>query len=150
MLLSEHFSLGEMLRSETATRLGIPNEPTTAHVLHLGHLCGAVLEPLRAAKGPIRIVSGLRLPALNVAIGGSKTSAHVDGRAADVVPGGPGVTVRDLARWLADHIAELPIDQLIYEGTWCHVGMADKPRRQKLQMFGGKYSPLDFSDPRVT
>lgn len=122
MKLSENFTLAELTKSSTATRLGIDNTPTPEQLENLAELCHKVLQPLRDAIGPIRISSGLRVPALNKAIGGSKTSQHcaINGAAADI-------DIEDNKK-VFDYIKNnLQFDQLIWEfgnskqPDWVHV-----------------------------
>lgn len=124
MSLSPNFSLPEFCTSQTAARLGRSIEPTESDIINLTRLCRTVLEPLRAALGrPIVITSGLRPQWLNAAIGGSKTSAHMDGRAADIVV--PGMSPLEVCRKVGE--LGLPVDQCIHEFPphgWCHVGIA--------------------------
>jgi zinc D-Ala-D-Ala carboxypeptidase len=129
------FSRDELLRSERATRLGIPNAPTPEHEANLRALAWHVLQPLRdALGGPIRITSGYRSPALNAATpGSSKTSQHSLGQAADLVPGaGAPFTAADIFHHIRLH---LPYDQLIWEygdaraPRWVHVSFRDANRR---------------------
>ena len=83
--LTEHFSLNEFVRSSTADKLGIKNEPTTEAVENLRVLCKQILEPLRRfANKPLHINSGYRCSVLNMAVGGAKTSNHLYGFAADI------------------------------------------------------------------
>ena len=115
MNLTEHFTLEEMLRSETATKKGIENRISAEEVNNLQKLCQKVLEPLRAHFGkPIRINSGFRCKALNEAVGGAKNSYHTKGRAVDI-PFVPGyyAYIRD----------NLPHTELINEGGWIHVAL---------------------------
>lgn len=131
MNLSAHFTLAEFLTSQTAARLGRKIEPTEAEIRNLTRLCVTVLEPLRVElKRPVVVTSGYRDQWLNDAIGGSSTSAHMDGRAADIVV--PGLSVLDVCRVIRS--AGLPVDQCIHEfGEWTHVGIArdgELPRNQ--------------------
>lgn len=135
MLLSPHFSLAEMTRSQTAERLGLDNTPTPEAVEALAALCRLVLEPLRIILGvPIHVDSGYRSPAVNSAVGGAKTSAHLSGRAADIVPVGMSL---DRAYTILKG-GYLQLDQVIREfppGGWIHVSIAaagQVPRRQFL------------------
>lgn len=130
MNLSAHFDLDEFCVSQTAARMGRAIEPTEADIRNLTRLCVTVLEPLRIElKRAVHVSSGLRPLWLNESIGGSKTSAHMDGRAADIVV--PGVPPIEVCRTVAE--LNLPIDQCILEfGSWCHVGIADEPRNQYL------------------
>lgn len=84
MKLSNNFTLEELIKSETAIRRGINNTPSASVVENLQQLVTNVLQPVRDRFGPIVITSGYRSAQLNVAIGGSATSDHVLGMAADV------------------------------------------------------------------
>lgn len=130
--LSHSFVLSEFLVSQTATRLGRAIVPTEADLANLKRLCTLVLQPFRSALGrPVVITSGLRPAWLNLLIGGSKRSAHLDGRAADLIV--PGMAPLAVCRFIEK--LNLPIDQVIYEGTWAHIGIAQEsepPRRQYL------------------
>lgn len=131
MKLSEHFSLAEFTRSQTAARKGIDNTPPRAVVDNLGNLVFEILEPLRIYLArPIRINSGFRCPELNGAIGGSKFSQHMTGDASDIdVPGMEPIAV---AQIIID--MDLPFDQLIHEfREWVHVSYdPDRDRRKVL------------------
>ena len=124
MQLSPHFHLSEFTSSQTATRRRIDNTPTPAVIAALKGLCEHVLEPVRKQFGPVKVSSGYRSPALNRAVGGSKTSQHVFGQAADIEC--PGVSNAELARWI---VANCPYDQVILEfftpgqpnSGWVHV-----------------------------
>lgn len=111
MKLGKHFHLSEFTRSQTAARKGIVNQPGAEDVRALLLLVENVLEPLRMAFGkPVVISSGYRSPKLNRAIGGSRTSQHCRGEAADFeIPGMENIVV---ARWLQDNVY---FDQLILE-----------------------------------
>ena len=113
MQLTPHFTLAEL----TVTRTGIANDPGPHHVCALTALCSAVLEPLRERwRGPVRVTSGFRSEAVNAAVKGSRTSQHMRGEAADVIPPGDRVTAYEEARIAM--LAGLPIDQLIiYEAA---------------------------------
>lgn len=131
--LSPHFSLEELCSSETATRMGREIIPPPDVLTNLTRLCKDVLEPLRVRLGrPMVITSGYRPPWLNTLIGGSKTSAHMFGRAADIKV--VGMDPQMFSRWILHTYQgeNWPIDQVIYEGTWTHVGIADVPRGQFL------------------
>jgi len=83
MKLSENFSLKEMVKSDTATRLGIENTPREYAIENLRNLCVNVLQPARDELGPIKINSGYRSVELCEAIGSSARSNHTRGQAAD-------------------------------------------------------------------
>ena len=108
--LTKNFSYPEMIKSSTAHRLGISNDATREHVINLVNLCNFILQPVRNQFGPIRVNSGYRSPALNSKVGGSKTSQHCNGEAADFESS--RISNPDLAAWIAKH---LEFDQLILE-----------------------------------
>ena len=108
--LTKNFSYQEMIKSSTADRIGVSNEATREHVINLVNLCNFILQPVRNQFGPIRVNSGYRSPALNKAVGGSKTSQHCNGEAADFESS--RISNPDLAKWIAKH---LDFDQLILE-----------------------------------
>jgi len=137
--LSDHFTLEELTFSQTAARKGIDNKPSAGALKNLGRLAAA-LEEVRALLGGVSIVisSGYRSPELNKAVGGSKSSAHMEGLAADFTAPAAG-TVLQVARKIA--ASDVAYDQLIYEyGNWVHIGIAQEgaePRKQKLSIFQG-------------
>ncbi|MCS2321488.1 D-Ala-D-Ala carboxypeptidase family metallohydrolase [Bacteroides fragilis] len=84
----KYFTLKELTRSATAEAKGIDNTPTPEVEKNLTLLVENVLDPLRKLSGkPITVNSGYRCPELNKAVGGSKTSDHVKGFAADITGG---------------------------------------------------------------
>ena len=125
MNLTENFSLHEMTKSETALRKDMPNEPTEADIANLKLLAEKVLQPLRDHYGVgIKVNSGYRSPDVNAAVGGSRTSDHCKGQAADIeIAGVPNAT---LAQYIKD---SLQYTQLILEfytpgvpdSGWVHV-----------------------------
>jgi hypothetical protein len=114
-----------MTKSETALRKGMPNEPTEADIANLKLLAEKVLQPLRDHYGVgIKVNSGYRSPDVNAAVGGSRTSDHCKGQAADIeIAGIPNAT---LAQYIKD---SLQYTQLILEfytpgipdSGWVHV-----------------------------
>ena len=79
------FSLKELTHSLTAQAHSIPNVPTAEAEKNLVRLATEVLDPLREAwQSPIYITSGYRSPELNRKVGGTKTSYHLRGMAADI------------------------------------------------------------------
>ena len=79
MKLSKHFSLREMLKSDTGQRHGIENVYNDRVLCNLTAICQRVLEPLREEFGPIQITSGYRHPDINRLIGSSDSSSHIAG-----------------------------------------------------------------------
>ena len=138
MNLTPHFTLDEMLKSQTALRRGLDNSPEPKQLENLLTLCEKVLEPIRVhwAK-PVVINSGCRAMLVNRAIGSKDSSQHARGEAADIEI--PGVDNLELYYWIAE---ELDFDQLILEfysgepsSGWVHVSyVGDENRHQTLRI----------------
>ena len=117
-----HFTLEELIKSDTATARGINNTPSVGVLRNLCNLMTEVLEPARVKLGaPIIVTSGYRCVALNEAVGGVKNSQHIKGQAADLV-----CTRLEDKRKLFRILSEMDCDQLLWEtnskGTqWIHV-----------------------------
>jgi zinc D-Ala-D-Ala carboxypeptidase len=101
--------LHELTKSDTAIRHGIDNTPSMQVIENLQDLVDNVLQPLREKFGPIIVTSGYRSPAVNTKIGGSPTSDHCFGYAADFEG---QMDNRELALYIRDH---LKFKQLILE-----------------------------------
>ena len=131
MKLSANFRLDEFLQSQTAARKGIDMIPPPEVIDNLQELVTHFLQPLRESiNSPMRITSGFRPLELNTEIGGSKTSQHMEGKAADFqVPGWKPIDVCDMAI-----TNSLPFDQLIHEfQSWIHASYnGDENRFAKL------------------
>lgn len=123
--LTRNFSLHELTKSETALRYDMENTPGPTETANLTELAGNVLQPIRDhyQKG-VKINSGFRHPDVNAKVGGSRTSDHCKGMAADLEI--PGVANAELAQWVKDN---LEFTQLILEfytpgipdSGWVHV-----------------------------
>jgi len=132
--LSENFRLGELLKSNTATRLGIDNTPTPAALENLTILTMMVLQPIRDEFGVLALSSAYRCLKLNRHLGSQDTSQHLSGQAADLEK--PGVDNYVLACWIRDN---LDFDQLIlefYDGIdptsgWIHVSYSGQKNRNE-------------------
>lgn len=141
--LSEHLSLQEIIKSQTATRNGFQNTPTAEHLDNLRIMANELFEPIRDAVSadrgkdtPIPISSGYRSKKLNDAIGGSSRSQHSIGRAIDM----------DLDGWYEDFsnadlffliVEDLDFDQIIWEfgddqnPNWVHVSYVSAEKNRK-------------------
>jgi len=137
MKLSPNFDLSEFTKSDYAIRNSINNTPTDDIVKKLELLCVFVLESVREKFGkPVKINSGYRGSALNKAIGGSESSQHCKGEAADIEI--IGMDNRQLAKWIMFY---LDFDQLILEfydekekdpnSGWVHVSYVSKDKNRK-------------------
>lgn len=138
---TKNFSFDELINSATAKRLGLDNTPNEKEKEKLRRLAEEILQPIRDAwKGPIVVNSGFRSEAVNKAVGGSKTSQHRLGEAADISIGG-----KDRNKKLFNFIYKLisqgkiKVGQLIdeYNYSWIHVSLPranGKPNNQILHL----------------
>jgi zinc D-Ala-D-Ala carboxypeptidase len=125
MSLSPNFTLSEMTKSDTALRLGMDNIPDQAEIANMQALAVNVLQKVRDHFGKgVKVNSGFRHPDVNAKVGGSKTSDHCKGMAADIEI--PGVANADLARWIVDNCEFRQVILEFYtpgvpDSGWVHV-----------------------------
>lgn len=140
--LSDNFTLGEMIASDTAKKLKIDNTPTLLAIAHLEELCKNLLQPIRDAWGkPIKVTSGYRCYRLNRAVGGSPTSAHPLGWAVDIKPASGSYA--EFEKFVVDFLkkSDLKWDQVISEtanggkSKWLHIGIKNGAGKQRMQIF---------------
>jgi len=139
MNLSEHFSLDEATYSETAIRMNIDNQPEERQLANMKS-AAEQLEAVRNVTGALRVNSWLRLPDVNLAVGGSKVSSHMDGWAIDC--SSSAHTPYALCQLVIK--AGIKFDQMIHEyGRWMHISFAPEMRQQALTIYKpeGKYKP---------
>lgn len=132
----KYFTIDELTRSTTASKRGIANTPPKEVIENLSALVENVLDPLREAwGGPITVTSGYRSPELNKAVGGSKTSDHMKGFAADITVGSRQGNKR-LFQEILD--IKLPFKQLIWEKgnsegpSWVHISYVPQDLRHQI------------------
>ena len=150
MNLSRNFSLQELIKSDTAIRKGINNNPNSGQIEKLKDLCENILQPVRDHFGRVKVTSGFRSPDLCIAINSSVNSQHAKAEAADfeVI----GTDNAELADWIYKN---LNFDQLILEfytpgepnSGWIHCSYTpDQPRKQFLWAYKSegktKYKPV--------
>lgn len=136
--LTKNFYLDEFEASQVAARMGIDNTAPLEVKYNLIALCRAILQPYRDAfpSIPVFVSSGFRCDDLNKAVGGSPSSDHRFGKAADIKA--MGIGTRDLG-WALQAISYDPytiparsiplFDQIIIEfpkdddafAGWVHV-----------------------------
>ena len=148
MNLSAHFTFDELTRTGQTALQAVNRQEAQACMGALTALATTVLEPIRTKFGAVRINSAFRGPAVNTAVGGSKTSQHMSGQAADIVV--PGVALEEVFRWIVKE-SGIPFGQAILEGpggkvSWIHVSLGEPYRplaksRQALTWDGKTYAP---------
>jgi len=150
MNLSRNFTLQELIKSDTAIRKGIDNNPNADQVEKLKTLCERVLQPVRDHFGRVKVTSGFRSPELCAAMGSSVNSQHAKAEAVDFEC--IGVDNAEVADWIYSNIQT---DQLILEfytpgepnSGWIHASYVEfNPRAQYLRAYREdkkiKYKPI--------
>jgi hypothetical protein len=144
MKISKNLSLAELIRSSTAKRKGINNNPSSDCIENFKLLAEKIFEPIREHFGvPIYISSGYRSPQLNAAKRGSKTSQHIQCEAIDIDMDGSndGVSNADVFFFIRDN---LEFDQLIWEfgndknPDWVHVSYESITKQRKQVLLAKK------------
>ena len=148
--MGKYFSIKELTYSATAEKLNINNTTTSTEVknnlLELISILDGIREGWTAisrtkgwGSGAIIVNSGYRCDALNKVIGGSKTSAHSIGAAADIEP--KNQRNKEFYEYCKKYLKDKPFDQLINEKpdngipSWIHIGMKNKKGEQRRMVF---------------
>ncbi len=134
----KYFTLQELIRSDVAAKKKIDNTPSFEVVDHLRELTKMILEPMRAAYGKaITVSSGYRCAALNAAVGGKNTSAHLRGDAADLQAADMPGFKKFVRQWLISQ--RIKFDQCIIERSgkteWIHISIYSSTGSQRGQVF---------------
>jgi len=150
MNLSRNFTLSELIKSDTAIRMGINNNPSAEQIEKLKALCENILQPVRDHYGRVKVTSCFRSIDLCLAIKSSANSQHAKAEAADFEC--IGVDNAELADWIYKN---LEFDQLILEfytpgepnSGWIHCSyVPEGGRKQFLHAFRAegktKYRPV--------
>ena len=141
MTLSPHFTFEELTLTTHRGLLEQNQDEARGRMDALRSLCSTLLEPLRAHfAAPVIVHSGFRCAALNAAIGGSPSSQHMLGEAADLHVN--GVAHEDVWEWIWRE-SGLPFGQCLLEGhvrgvpSWVHLSLGEpwRPTRKNRQHF---------------
>ena len=144
------FTMRDFIYSPTAVEKHISNIPNTQQKANIKILVDSLLNPivsawesaclrgvggLTAEDAKITISNGFRTKLLNDSIGGSKSSAHMEGLAVDLTFGNKvvgGRKVKDLFYvftlvWCYSN--NVQFDQIINEPRWVHIGLRARDNR---------------------
>ena len=134
MKISDHITYREGVKSNTARRRGIENNPNEDELKNMELLANEVFEPLRKwVGGPIKVNSFFRSEELNKAIGGSTRSQHCQGQAMDIDDTFRHKTNAEMFKYIKDN---LDFDQIIWEfgdeenPDWVHISYVSPERNR--------------------
>lgn len=133
----KYFKLSEFIKSNTAEKLKIDNNPSSDDINNLDLLVKNILDPLREAWGkPIKITSGYRSTKLNKIVGGVNNSDHIYGRAADIQP--IGENFDEFLKFIKDWIKDKNFKQFIIERKgntrWIHLSYDPKNNKRDIKI----------------
>ncbi len=142
-----NFTFWELIRSDTALRKGINNQPDQEQLRSLEFTASTALQLIRNRFGSIRITSGYRCVELCEAIGSSKHSNHARGEAADFEPINTSASLLDIGEWIAENIS---FRELIFEYLptgWLHIACRQNANSAiiKLKDKSHNYKHVDLS-----
>ncbi len=126
--MTKNFTKEELTRSSFAKRNNILNVPNMEQKQNLRCLAWR-LEFIRLLLGncPIVVNSAFRNTEVNAGVFGSRTSSHLDGLAADIVPDN-NRSIRENALSIKE--STLEFDQIIVYKTFIHIGFDKRMRHQ--------------------
>lgn len=139
-----NFTLSELIHSDTAEKYNINNMPDIKSLDNLLYLICDCLQPVREVfQKPMIITSGFRTKRVNELCGGSKTSEHLTGCAADFII--KGLSVAEIVQRIRR--TTIPYNQLIEEHSqntcWVHISYKKTGnKREVLRYKNGVYTKI--------
>ena len=141
--ITKNFTWNELFKSETALRYNIDNYTTDETILtNIRHLTENVLQPVRNKFGQMRITSGYRCPEVNNLAGGSSTSNHMQGIAADIEPIDPNTKLIDILTFIERDLEYSELIAEYFPNGWIHVAYKHCPKTLKLKDKNHNYSKV--------
>lgn len=129
-----NFTYGELIKSDTAIRLGIENIPNDNQWHCLEILVSKILQPVRNNFGRIRVTSGYRTPELCIAVGSSKNSNHTRGQAADIEPISAGIKLIDIMNWIDKNLEYRELIAENFPYGWVHVSYREGANNRQIKL----------------
>ena len=133
MKLSENFTLEEMTASRIAKNMHLSNIPSETETNNLIRLCQTILQPIRnKLNAPLTVTSGFRCSALNKIVGGSLTSQHLKGEAADIIYQDNKLLWDLIVSMISNQ--EIMVGQLIDERnlSWIHISLPTPSHKNQI------------------
>ena len=140
-----NFRYKEFVRSDTALRLGIPNEPSDVQWTSIERLAVNVLQPIRNEFGSLRITSGFRSVELCEAIGSSSSSNHARGEASDIEPVDFDIRMIDMVEFIYNNLDFRTIIMEYFPDGWIHVDYREGGNLKRLKLKDANHNYTDVT-----
>jgi len=134
------FLYDEFVKSDTAMRLGIKNEPNDIQWKNIELLVSKILQPVRNKFGSIRITSGFRSPELCLKVGSNASSNHTKGEAADIEPFDTKIKLFDILEWIHNNLDYRELIAEYFPGGWVHVAYREGGNTKQLKLKDSKHN----------
>lgn len=131
---AKNFTYKELIKSDTALRLGIDNIPPTNIWRSIELLAANCLQPIREKFGPIKINSGYRSIPLCLAVGSSIYSNHTRGEAADLEPFYSDIKLIDVLNWIYDNLEFRELIAEYFPMGWIHISFRENGNDKILKL----------------
>ena len=131
--ITDNFTFEELIHSAYAEKYHIPNLPSKEEHKSLVRLAEAILQPIRNSFGsPIKVTSGYRSSRVNSAVGGSRTSQHVKGEAADITSSDNKKLMTLITCLIKD--GKIEVGQVIneFDYSWIHISLPSKTHHNEV------------------
>jgi len=129
-----NFKYSEFVKSSTALRYGIKNEPNEEQWKCIELVASHILQPVRNQFGPIRITSGFRTVDLCLKVGSSATSNHARGQAVDFEPYSDSIKLADVLIWVHDNLEFRELIAEYFPGGWIHCAYRENGNNKTLKL----------------
>ncbi len=129
-----NFRYKEFVKSTTALRKGIKNEPNEEQWQCIELLAKEILQPIRERFGRLRITSGFRSVELCEAVGSNKYSNHARGQAVDIEPLADGVTLFDILEYIHNDLEYRALIAEYFPDGWVHIAYRQNRNSKKLKL----------------
>jgi len=134
------FLYDEFVKSDTAMRLGIKNEPNDIQWKNIELLVNKILQPVRNKFGSIRITSGFRSPELCLKVRSNASSNHTKGEAADIEPFDTKIKLFDILEWIHNNLDYRELIAEYFPGGWVHVAYREGGNTKQLKLKDSKHN----------
>lgn len=133
MKITENFTFEELIHSAYAEKYHLSNLPKQDEIKKLNQLATEILQPIRNEfNNPIKVTSGYRSPQVNKAVGGSITSQHVKGEAADITSSDNKKLMTLITCLIKDE--KIEVGQVIneFDYSWIHISLPTKTHHNEV------------------